>query len=45
MEYLIIASGVALAVGVRAVSLIWEFRDTFPQPKQAEPKPVGDPPE
>jgi hypothetical protein len=42
MEFLIIASGVAFAIGVRVVSLIWEFRDTFSQPKQVEPTSVGD---
>jgi hypothetical protein len=40
VEYIVIASGVALAMGVRVVSLIWEFRDTFPQPQQAEPNPI-----
>jgi hypothetical protein len=40
MEYLVIASGVALAVGFRVVSLIWEFRDTFARPKQVEPNPI-----
>ena len=37
MEYIVIASGVALAVGFRVISLIWEFRDTFARPKPAEP--------
>jgi hypothetical protein len=40
VEYIVIASGVALAIGVRVVSLIWEFRDTFPQPQHAEPNPI-----
>ena len=40
MEYLVIASGVALAVGFRVASLIWEFRDTFARPKRLEPNPV-----
>jgi hypothetical protein len=40
MEYLVVASGVALAAGVKVVSLIWEFRDTFPRPKPAAPKPT-----
>ena len=40
VEYVVIASGVAIAIGVRVVSLIWEFRDTFPQPQQAEQNPM-----
>jgi|PlaIllAssembly_1097288.scaffolds.fasta_scaffold54116_2 hypothetical protein len=40
MEYLVVASGVALAVGVKVVSLIWEFRDTFPRPKPSASNPT-----
>ena len=40
VEYIVIASGIAVAIGVRVVSLIWEFRDTFPQPQHAEPNPI-----
>jgi hypothetical protein len=40
MEYLVIASGVALAVGFRVVSLIWELRDTFSRPQHVEPNPI-----
>lgn len=40
MEYLIVASGVALAMGVRVICLILEFRHTFPRPKQVEPNPI-----
>jgi len=40
MEYLIVASGVALAMGFKAICLILEFRDTFSRPKQAEPNPI-----
>ena len=40
MEYVVIATGVVLAVGFRMLSLIWDFRDTFPRPKQVEPNPI-----
>jgi len=40
MDYLVVASGVALAVGVKVFSLIWELRGTFPQPKPTAPNPV-----
>jgi hypothetical protein len=40
MEYLVFASGVALAVGVKMVSLIWEFRDTFARLKRSPPNPT-----
>ena len=40
MDYLVVASGVALAAGVKVFSLIWELRDTFPQPKPTAPNPV-----
>jgi hypothetical protein len=36
MEYVVIASGVVLAVGVRVVSLIWEWRDTFRRPQHGK---------
>jgi len=39
MEYIVIASGVALAVGLKVVSLIWELRDTFARPKHVELNP------
>ena len=40
MEYIVIASGVALAVGLKMVSLIWELRDTFARPKPVELNPL-----
>jgi hypothetical protein len=36
MEYLIVASGVALAMGVKVICLILEFRDSAPRPKHVD---------
>lgn len=40
MQYLVVASGVALAIGFRVICLILEFRDTFSRPKEVEPNPI-----
>jgi hypothetical protein len=40
MEFVLIASGVALAMGVKAICLILEFCGTFPRPDQVEPNAI-----
>jgi len=40
MDYLVVASGVALALIFRVICLILTFCDAFPRPKQVEPNPI-----
>ncbi len=40
MEFVFIGSGIALAMGVKVICLILEFRGTFSRPNQVEPNPI-----
>lgn len=40
MEFVLILSGVALAMGFRVICLILDFRDTFSRPESVEPNPM-----